>query len=581
MAPMSRARAPFRRTLLFAAAWLIGVGCNIPSPGTEPSAAGPDASLADSSFPADAHSPETGADSGGTGDASLGDGGDATDGGGTADASDGGDATDSGGDDASAGDASTEVAPGDPSVICVRRIFGPARQVITAVAAASDGRIAVVGVMPPTQDGALAPWADFGNGTVAIGTGVSAFVAVYDGACGYLWSRVVGPVAGSGPPLGLTHVAFDPAGSVVVAGFTNRPVDFGNGVLTPAGTGYDVLVAKYDSVANLVFAKRFGGTGHELVRGLAVDGAGDIYVGGEFASIDFGGGALYAQVGLGYLGGVFLAKLGPSGAHVFSKSFPLPSPGTGTSRGQFIVRELHASAAGDLTLVGSAPEGASIDFGSSPVTSTVAARFNFAARLTKTGAHVWSRSVTSSVPRAALLANGDVAITTGSTEGIVDFGNGVVPGPFAVGRLSSATGAAVWSRGLPHAQPVAGPRGMESIVAGTASGGMLVGLELSGTLDVGCGPHTGTSFAAGQYSADILFARLNSAGQCLYSMRFGDMFYQRATGLAVTPSGNSVLVGAYHGTITIGATTLPNYDPPSVAGPGGTGEDSFIAVFSK
>lgn len=549
---ISRAKSSVSRTLLFVIAWVAGVGCLIPTPGTEPV---PDAGI-DASHDR----------------ASLGDA--------TADmGADGAPSPDTGtvaNTDAEAGPTGDEVASGNPSVTCVRRIFGPARQLLLDVAVAADGRIAVVGVILDTTDGAQPTWTDFGNGPVPIGGGRSAFIAVYDRSCGYLWSRVLGPFPESGSPLTLQHVVFDASGNIVVAGVITRPVDFGAGVLTPVGNLYDIVVAKYDPAYNLVFAKRFGDVKPDVPDGLGVDGDGNIYIAGTFGIVDFGGEPLYAQLGLGYAGGEYLAKLTPAGAHVFSKSFPIPSPGTGLSRGQFILRSFHVSAAGDITLVGSGPEGASIGFGGPAVTFPT--RFVWAARLTNTGAHVWSRAVSSPTPRGAVLANGDVAITTGGTEGITDFGNGPVPGLFAVGRLSSATGAAVWSRG---AQPLAGPRGFQSKVVGTATGGMLLAVDLSGTLDLGCGPHTEIPYDTAAYSSDILLARLNSAGQCVYSMRFGDKYLQRAKGVAVTPTGNSVLVGEYHGSITFGATTLANYAAPSSAGPDEDGEDAFIAVFSK
>src|SRR5262249_18575336 len=65
----------------------------------------------------------------------------------------------------------TEVAPGPPAVVCTRRIHGPGRQLVSTVASAADGRIAVSGSLSNSTT------IDFGAGPVAFGTGDGGFIA--------------------------------------------------------------------------------------------------------------------------------------------------------------------------------------------------------------------------------------------------------------------------------------------------------------------------------------------------------------------------------------------------------------------
>ncbi len=74
-------------------------------------------------------------------------------------------------------------------------------------------------------------------------------------------------------------VATDSAGNVYIAGSTSS---FGAG-------GQDVLLLKYDSTGNLVWAKTWGGSGDEAGNGVAVDSSGNVYVTGGTTS--FGGGS--------------------------------------------------------------------------------------------------------------------------------------------------------------------------------------------------------------------------------------------------------------------------------------------------
>src|SRR5262249_17807764 len=133
----------------------------------------------------------------------------------------------------------------------------------------------------------------------------------------HLWSKGFG-----GPTLsdsvGVTAVATDASGNIVITGSLQGSADFGGGVLTSSGHYNDVFIAKYSSSGAHLWSKRFGSTGEDVGYGIAVDSSGNVLVTGYFqGTVDFGGGGLVSAGGAD----AFLAKYSPSGAHLWSKRF--------------------------------------------------------------------------------------------------------------------------------------------------------------------------------------------------------------------------------------------------------------------
>jgi hypothetical protein len=81
------------------------------------------------------------------------------------------------------------------------------------------------------------------------------------------------------------RVAVDVNGNTLVAGTFTGTVDLdprvGQSLLTSAGSN-DVFVAKFSAANELLWARRFGGSGDDRANALAVDSSGTVYVGGRF-----------------------------------------------------------------------------------------------------------------------------------------------------------------------------------------------------------------------------------------------------------------------------------------------------------
>jgi hypothetical protein len=126
---------------------------------------------------------------------------------------------------------------------------------------------------------------DLGGGMLRTNGGDDVFVAKLDPDGNHLWSKIFG---GDGADR-CDRITVDAAGNVIVAGAFSAAANFGGTQLTSAGMR-DVFVAKLGPNGNVVFARRAGGSGDDLAYGAAADATGNVLVTGTFAgSLDFGG----------------------------------------------------------------------------------------------------------------------------------------------------------------------------------------------------------------------------------------------------------------------------------------------------
>jgi trimeric autotransporter adhesin len=81
--------------------------------------------------------------------------------------------------------------------------------------------------------------------------------------------------------------AIDSDGNIITVGFFSSTVDFDPSSavfnLTSVG-GYDGFITKNDKNGNFLWAKQFGGSGHDLVESVVVDSASNIIIGGTIAT---------------------------------------------------------------------------------------------------------------------------------------------------------------------------------------------------------------------------------------------------------------------------------------------------------
>ena len=166
---------------------------------------------------------------------------------------------------------------------------------------------------------------DLGNGTVLSAGGNDGFLVKLTSGGTPLWSKTFGDSQTQSPD----SVATDASGNVIVYGSFNGTIDLGGGPLASVG-GSDLYVAKYGPTGTHLWSKSFGDGTNQLAKGVAVDTAGNIVITGTMYGAFGFGGATVTSLGNG---DVFVAKLGPTGTHLWSKAYgdALPQIGQGVA----------------------------------------------------------------------------------------------------------------------------------------------------------------------------------------------------------------------------------------------------------
>jgi hypothetical protein len=216
---------------------------------------------------------------------------------------------------------------------------------------------------------------------------------------------------GTGTDL-LFGLAIDPTDNVLITGAFSNTVSYGGAPLVSSGT-FDIVAAKYDTNGMHAWSKRFGDAAPQLSTGVAADSTGNVILTGQVAgSADFGGGPLVSAGGTDAV----IAKLDPSGTHLWSQI-----RGDGVNQNAF---EIAVDGAGNLVVSGSF--NGSIDFGGGPMTSAGGSDV-FLAKLSSGGAFISNLQAGDTVDQTANGVAVDGAnnrILTGNFNGTIDFGLG-------------------------------------------------------------------------------------------------------------------------------------------------------------
>ncbi len=293
-----------------------------------------------------------------------------------------------------------------------------------------------------------------------------------------------------------------------------------------------------------LWSKRFGNSEDQCGQSVAVDASGNIIVTGHFeGTVDFGCGPLTSEGGYD----IFVVKYDSGGNCIWSKSY-------GDLENQY-VRGVAVDASGNIVFAGYFY--GTVCFGGEDLTS--AGNYDICvAEVDSGGNHVWSKSFGDLENQygqsVAVDASGNV-IVTGHFEGTVDFGGGFLT---SAGDLDiflakfNSSGEYIWScsfgnSSIQHANSIAVDASENIVVAG----------EFQGTVDFGCGALSSNG------SYDILVAKYDSGGNCIWSDYYGNGLAQYAECITVDASGNVVVTGYFYGTVCFGGevlTSAGNYD---------------------
>ncbi|MDI1444064.1 hypothetical protein [Polyangium sp. 6x1] len=361
------------------------------------------------------------------------------------------------------------------------------------------------------------------------------YLAKFDAGGHHVWSKFFQYPSGTRSSSGFTR---DGAGHVILTGSFQGGIDLGAGPMVSAG-GNDIYVGKFDGAGNLIWGRRFGGTGHDFGGSVVTDAAGNIFLSGPYdGTLDFGAGPMTST---GFRD-VYLVKLDPNGNTLWSRSYG----NAGNNSGMGLVVDGAGSVHGSFTFSGT------LNIGGTSYVS--AGKYDLLLLNVDTNGNVlWSRRVGGTGDEGggpqAIDAAGNVYYS-GSFENTVDFGGGPL---VSAGRTDSflfkldASGNHVFSKR--H-----GDAGLQSggDVNLDQAGNVILSGSWNGTMDFGGGPVTVSD-------TNVFVVNLDSSGNHLSTRHYG---FGSASDLSVHPSGNVVMTGNHVNLLDFGGGSLPPSQKP-------------------
>jgi hypothetical protein len=277
---------------------------------------------------------------------------------------------------------------------------------------------------------------------------VTAFVSKHDTAGSLLWLKKIGAPTYGNPAVG-HGLAVDASGNAYVAGRFYGKIDAdpgpGNFSLSSLKSGgwntWDAFVTKLTASGNFAWAVQLGGTGRDYATTVALDGAGNVLVGGHFDSVsnDFDPGRNKVALYNAGLADAFVVKLATTN-HDFIWAKSWGGSGSDDIRGGLAV-----DASGNVLAAGVFQGTADFDPGPGAFNLTSAAdplyydnNNSYVSTLTSSGGFVWAGRIggTKSTQVSDLAMDGlGILYLTGHFIGTADFN----PSPVATSWLTSGT----------------------------------------------------------------------------------------------------------------------------------------------
>ncbi|MBK5286095.1 MAG: T9SS type A sorting domain-containing protein [Bacteroidia bacterium] len=374
-------------------------------------------------------------------------------------------------------------------------------------------------------------------------------------ACNFIYAQTWQWAAGSiGSGNDYAEDCFtDSSGHLYVAGSFDSPtITLGTLTLTNANpTTLDMFIAKYDSLGNVIWAHRAGGSNGENAVALSVDNAGNIYVTGSFNSSSITFGATTLTNASAPSSDLYVTKYDSSGNVIWAKR----AGGTSSDSPE----ELNIDNVGNVYITG--------EFRSTPMTIGTINLFNtnstysdiFTAKYDSSGNVIWAR-------KAGGNDYDNVYSIGADNSGNVFIGGWFYSTTFSFGSISiqnnsgvehiflakyDSNGNILWAKAL-------GGNGWADLNSLTC--------DAFGNVCIGGSFGTDSIFFGNNLTlpnicpnGDILIAKADSAGDFLWARNFGDNSGSATQDIYVDGFGNLYLAGQFSGdSITLGQTTLYN-----------------------
>ena len=342
-------------------------------------------------------------------------------------------------------------------------------------------------------------------------------------------------------------MAVDAAGNVHVIGSFQGSMQFGAGAGSLNSVGlFDVFFAKYNTSGSLLWAKRIGAAGVAGGYGIAVDAAGNVFIGGNFnGTVDFDPGPGAKNLTSAGSFDAFLAKYDDSGALLWAHAF-----------GANLFEEARCLAldtSGNVFIAGIF--NGTVDFDPGPANTALEAAGNselYLAKYSSAGALLWARQLEGTGAERVLgmaTGIGGQVYLTGHFEDSVDFDPGAgVQSLDALGDADlffaqyDAGGALVWAKSVggffyEEARGIATDRFGNVYLTG----------RYGETVDFDPGPGIAELDNAG--INDAFFAKYDADGAFLWANSIGGDGNDIGNSIAVDSFGQVCVTGQYMNTV--------------------------------
>ena len=325
--------------------------------------------------------------------------------------------------------------------------------------------------------------------------------------------------------------------------------------MTSDSGSVDIYVAKLAQAdGSVVWAKRFGGSGEDLVTGLAVNEQDEIFLSGSInGPHDYGGGPL-PHAGAR---DILLLKLSATGDFGWAKSFGTSGYDQGTAV---------AARNGQVALGGYFNAG-TLDVADTSIPSQGTDDIVIALFSSSQGDLVWAKGfggTSSDKPETMRIDSSGNVVAAGEFQATVNFGMGSVTAmnrDVFLLKLGAASGNAL----------VAKTFGGDDVDTASAvdvddTDAMYLAGSFKHTVNFGTGDVTASSTT----NSDAYLVKLSAAGATVWAKPYGGTGNtRRATSVAISLTNDVVFAGGFSGELSLGGATLSSAS--------GSAEDVFLA----
>jgi hypothetical protein len=330
-------------------------------------------------------------------------------------------------------------------------------------------------------------------------------------------------------------VALDGAGNVVVAGEFQQTLTLGGKTFPSTSGTRDLFVAKLSPAGKVLWVRTFGGKDYDRTHSVAADAKGNVFLWATFRSSIAIGAKTYASSGDDDL---LLVKLSPAGAPLWA----LTAGGSTFDEAGGVV----ADEAGGCVVTGDLSQAS---LGGKTI------KGGFVARISADGKALWVRTPDSGSFSAHDVARGGGGsfYVSGHHSGKVSFGAHSLTGAGILSDLViklSPTSTPLWGAHVASFALYTSIYMHEPRLAVNASGEIAVSATFQGTLtSVG-----GTLISAGKN--DIYAARLDAKGAVQWVTRLGGAMDDENGGVGLYQAGDVLVAGGFAEQASFGKQTL-------------------------